>query len=47
MLLRRDECASYRSLYERLAALELDTHTHVRNEDHVLFPAFLAMADAS
>jgi regulator of cell morphogenesis and NO signaling len=34
-----DGCASYRSLYERLAALELDTHVHVHKENHVLFPA--------
>jgi regulator of cell morphogenesis and NO signaling len=34
-----DACASYRSLYERLAALELDTHLHVHKENHTLFPA--------
>jgi regulator of cell morphogenesis and NO signaling len=39
-----DACASYRSLYERLAALELDTHVHVHKENHVLFPAILRMA---
>jgi regulator of cell morphogenesis and NO signaling len=33
-----DACASYRSLYERLEALELDTHLHVHKENHVLFP---------
>ena len=36
-----DGCASYRSLYERLAALELDTHVHIHKENHVLFPAAL------
>ncbi len=34
-----DGCASYRSLYERLDALELDTHIHIHKENHVLFPA--------
>jgi regulator of cell morphogenesis and NO signaling len=42
-----DACASYRSLYERLAALELDTHVHVHKENNVLFPAVLRMADAA
>jgi regulator of cell morphogenesis and NO signaling len=41
-----DACASYRSLYERLAAVELDTHIHVHKENHVLFPAVLATAGA-
>ncbi|HVM53846.1 MAG TPA: iron-sulfur cluster repair di-iron protein [Acidimicrobiales bacterium] len=41
-----DGCASYRSLYERLAALELDTHQHIHKENHVLFPAALRLADA-
>lgn len=40
-----DACASYRSLYERLAALELDTHVHIHKENHVLFPAALALAE--
>jgi regulator of cell morphogenesis and NO signaling len=39
-----DACASYRSLYERLEALELDTHQHIHKENHVLFPAALRMA---
>lgn len=34
-----DACASYRSLYERLDALEHDTHVHVHKENHRLFPA--------
>jgi regulator of cell morphogenesis and NO signaling len=38
-----DACASYRSLYERLDALELDTHRHIHKENHVLFPAAVAM----
>jgi sulfate-transporting ATPase len=38
-----DACASYRSLFERLAALELDTHLHVHKENHALFPAVLRM----
>lgn len=38
-----DGCASYRSLYERLEVLELDTHLHVHKENHALFPAALAL----
>lgn len=34
-----DGCASYRSLYERLAHLEADTHRHIHLENNVLFPA--------
>ena len=41
-----DGCASYRSLYERLADLELDTHLHIHKENHSLFPAALRLADA-
>jgi regulator of cell morphogenesis and NO signaling len=41
-----DACASYRSLYERLAALELDTHLHIHKENNVLFPAVLALTAA-
>ena len=40
-----DACASYRSLYERLEALELDTHLHVHKENHVLFPAAIALTE--
>lgn len=40
-----DACASYRSLYERLAALELDTHLHIHRENHILFPAALRLAE--
>lgn len=36
-----DGCASYRSLYERLAHLEADTHLHIHLENNVLFPAAL------
>ena len=36
-------CASYRSLYERLEALEADTHLHVHKENHTLFPATLEL----
>jgi regulator of cell morphogenesis and NO signaling len=39
-----DACASYRSLYERLEALELDTHLHIHKENHTLFPAVLELA---
>jgi regulator of cell morphogenesis and NO signaling len=41
-----DGCASYRSLYERLEALELDTHLHIHKENHTLFPAAQALYDA-
>ena len=41
-----DGCDSYRSLYERLEALELDTHVHIHKENHVLFPAALQLADS-
>jgi regulator of cell morphogenesis and NO signaling len=34
-----DGCASYASLYERLAHLEADTHRHIHLENNVLFPA--------
>ena len=34
-----DAWASYRSLFERLEALELDTHLHVLKENHALLPA--------
>ena len=40
-----DACASYRSLYERLEALELDTHLHIHKENNVLFPAALRLLD--
>lgn len=36
-----DGCASYRSLYDRLAELEHDTHVHIHKENHALFPAVL------
>jgi regulator of cell morphogenesis and NO signaling len=39
-----DGCASYRSLYERLADLEADTHRHIHLENNVLFPAVVALA---
>lgn len=34
-----DACASYRALYEGLAALEADTHLHIHKENNLLFPA--------
>jgi regulator of cell morphogenesis and NO signaling len=39
-----DACASYGSLYQRLEALEADTHLHIHKENHTLFPAALRMA---
>jgi regulator of cell morphogenesis and NO signaling len=41
-----DGCASYRSLYERLAALEADTHRHIHLENNVLFPAAVALEES-
>jgi len=41
-----DGCASYRSLYERLEALEYDLHIHIHKENHVLFPQAIAYANA-
>jgi regulator of cell morphogenesis and NO signaling len=38
-----DACASYRALYEGLAALEADTHLHIHKENNVLFPAVLEL----
>lgn len=38
-----DGCASFRSLYDRLAAIELDTHLHIHKENNVLFPAVIAL----
>jgi regulator of cell morphogenesis and NO signaling len=42
-----DACASYRALYERLAHLEHDTHLHVFEENHLLFPRAAALGSAS
>jgi regulator of cell morphogenesis and NO signaling len=33
-----DGCTPYQVLYQRLAALESDTHLHVHKENNVLFP---------
>jgi regulator of cell morphogenesis and NO signaling len=38
-----DACASYRSLYQRLTELEHDTHLHIFEENHLLFPAAVAL----
>jgi regulator of cell morphogenesis and NO signaling len=38
-----DGCTSYRTLYDRLAELERDTHRHVHLENNVLFPAVVAL----
>lgn len=40
-----DGCASYQLLYQRLAALEADTHLHVHKENHTLFPAARRLAE--
>lgn len=41
-----DGCASYHQLYERLAALEADTHEHIHLENNVLHPAAVAKDEA-
>ena len=38
-----DGCNSYRSLYERLEAVEFDTHLHIHKENHTLFPGAVAL----
>lgn len=38
-----EACASYRLLYQRLAALEADTHLHILKENSFLFPAAVAL----
>jgi len=38
-----DACASYTSLYQRLEALEADTHLHVHKENNILFPTVVEM----
>lgn len=40
-----DACASYRSLYERLAAMEADTHLHIHKENHILFPTAIRVSE--
>lgn len=37
-------CSTHRSLLESLAALELDLHRHVHEENNLLFPRVLAVA---
>jgi regulator of cell morphogenesis and NO signaling len=41
--LPEDACASYRALYEGLAALEADTHLHIHKENNTLFPAVIEL----
>lgn len=42
-----DGCASYHALYERLEALELDTHLHIHKENHRLFALALELSGAA
>jgi regulator of cell morphogenesis and NO signaling len=42
-----DGCASYRSLYERLAFLDHDTRLHIFEENHLLFPKASALEAGS
>ena len=41
-----DGCASYRALYERLAAVDHDTRVHIFEENHLLFPQVSALEEA-
>lgn len=41
-----DACASWNMLYERLATLERDTHLHVFEENHLLFPAVVELEES-
>jgi regulator of cell morphogenesis and NO signaling len=41
-----DGCASYQSLYQRLEALELDTHLHIHKENHSLFPRAIEASES-
>jgi regulator of cell morphogenesis and NO signaling len=41
-----DACQSYRRLYERLSALECDTHVHVMKENSFLFPRVVELEAA-
>jgi regulator of cell morphogenesis and NO signaling len=38
-----DACASYRVFYQRLTELEHDTHLHIFEENHLLFPAAVTL----
>jgi regulator of cell morphogenesis and NO signaling len=41
-----DGCASYRALYERLAAVDHDIRLHIFEENHLLFPQAVALEGA-
>jgi regulator of cell morphogenesis and NO signaling len=41
-----DACASYRILYQLLAELEADLHTHIHLENNILFPRSIEMERA-
>jgi regulator of cell morphogenesis and NO signaling len=40
-----DACSSYRACFEGLAELERDTHLHIHKENHLLFPAVVALEE--
>jgi regulator of cell morphogenesis and NO signaling len=42
-----DACASYRTLYQALAAFETDLHQHIHLENNILFPRAIEMERAS
>jgi regulator of cell morphogenesis and NO signaling len=38
-----DACVSYQTLYQALAAFEMDLHQHIHLENNILFPRAIAM----
>jgi len=40
-----DACNSYRAMLDRLATLEADTHRHIHEENNILFPRALRLAE--
>jgi regulator of cell morphogenesis and NO signaling len=38
-----DACASYQALYDGLAQLDADVHSHIHEENNVLFPAVVRL----
>jgi regulator of cell morphogenesis and NO signaling len=42
-----DGCASFQTLYQALAALEVDLHLHIHLENNILFPRSIEMEETS
>ncbi len=45
--LPEDACMSYRTLYERLQALEADLHTHIHLENNIYFPRAIELEQSA